>query len=363
MDNKTYAERVLLNGQKCESVIQIPMSESMKLNVKKYFDWKARRKELYAQNSHLTLENNFVRKKTSISNCISGTDIGAILGFNPYMTTYDVWLKRKYGLTKPSDNKYTEWGIRLERMIAEKYCENHTCKKRKGRQILDGNYSGTPDFTITLDDIEIQKKILKDVEYLLKPSAKHKIIKTKWGLEIKTASTCWTEVPKHYELQCRWYMMLTGLPRWDLAVLSNGKDYKEFTFNRDLKIEAQMKADADDFIKRYLLGDEEPFNPECKQIGGDWINDPNMETVIDTLNRDKQEMTNLEYKVKQGEDAIKERLGSTRGLKAGKYSATWSTQTRTSCDYAKMIEDYNIDVEKYKNKVSEFRVLRIKEEQ
>ena len=64
---------------------------------------------------------NLIYDKHVKLNVISGTDIGAIMGYNPYTTIYDVWLKRKYGFVSASDNPYTKAGISLEPIIARHY--------------------------------------------------------------------------------------------------------------------------------------------------------------------------------------------------------------------------------------------------
>jgi predicted phage-related endonuclease len=58
-------------------------------------------------------------------------------------------------------------------------------------------------------------------------------------VEVKYSADFWTEVPKHYEYQVRWYMHILGLKRGVIVALC-GSSYKEFWLEYDEFIEAAM---------------------------------------------------------------------------------------------------------------------------
>ena len=58
---------------------------------------------------------------------VGGSDVGAILGLNPWKTPFEVWLE-KTGRAEPPDlsgKESVEWGNRLEPLVAEKFAEMH----------------------------------------------------------------------------------------------------------------------------------------------------------------------------------------------------------------------------------------------
>ena len=58
------------------------------------------------------------RRKT-----LGASEIPAVAGVNPHRSALDVYLEKK-GLSAPfAGNAFTEWGLRLEEPIAQKYAE------------------------------------------------------------------------------------------------------------------------------------------------------------------------------------------------------------------------------------------------
>ena len=298
---------------------------------------------MYNQNREELLENfkkirpTLVYDRKTKLNVISGTDIGAIMGYNPYQTVYDVWLKRKFGFVTPVENPFITGGIKLESVVANKFYMT-TERKRKGYRLIKGGYTkegyivGTPDY----------------------------ILNNNKGLEIKTAHASWIECPKHYELQCRWYMHLNRFDFWDLAALIDGFDYREYSFERDMEIEKIMLDAAATFHNDHLIFNAEPFDIKVKQKSTQLIQNESIDLLSALRDSLKQSISDKEKDLKDCETSIKALIGDNEGIIGAKYKATWKEQSRASINYEKMIEDYNIDVEKYKESESTYRVLRIK---
>ena len=58
-------------------------------------------------------------------NGIGGSDVGAIMGLNPWKSPVEVWLE-KTGHSEPPDlsgKESVEWGNRLEAVVAEKFAD------------------------------------------------------------------------------------------------------------------------------------------------------------------------------------------------------------------------------------------------
>lgn len=181
---------------------------------------------------------------------VTGTDIGIILGVNPYKKRKAL-LQEKLGQGKPFfESLAVKVGRRLEPIVASAWSARHQELITQGiftQSPKNPRYIGTPDF--------------------LTP---HR------GLEIKTAGAHIFEsgCPKHYELQCRWYAMITERQCWDLSCCMVPKDrtiidlglsdedlylwvkdqpHQEYRYTRNEIQEAEMMEAADEFIKELQL--------------------------------------------------------------------------------------------------------------
>ena len=136
------------------------------------------------------------------SGYIGGSDIGTIMGVNPWKSPYTLWAE-KTGLVQPddiSDNDAVWFGVKEEDIIAERFTMKTGLKVRKS------NYAyGCLEFPF------------------LKGHVDRLASKGKWGLEIKTTSS-WNktkydegEVPESHWWQCQFYMFVTGYNLWYLA--------------------------------------------------------------------------------------------------------------------------------------------------
>ena len=178
---------------------------------------------------------------------VSGSDVGVLMGVNPFKSVDDLVLD-KLGIGKPfNGNEFTRAGLILEPFVADGWSSRTGMKIEQGvfmRSVANDRYIGTPDF-----------------------------IGDGFGLEIKTGSerVYSKGCPKYYEFQSRWYMMLTEKPVWHLVAcmvpkdrsligLDKGEEYlrewvalqphREFLFERNLDIEAQMMEKAENFLAR-----------------------------------------------------------------------------------------------------------------
>lgn len=162
---------------------------------------------------------------------IGGSDASAIMGLNPYKTPYRVYLE-KIGETPETDlseNPKVEWGLRLEAVVAQKYGE------------------------------VIGKKVFPHNETLYHPTHHfiyaHPDFITESGdiFEVKTSSTpkLWgdpgtDQVPETYIVQCLHYLSIIGASVMDLAVLTNGYDFRVYHIKRDDDlINKILKAEVD----------------------------------------------------------------------------------------------------------------------
>lgn len=152
----------------------------------------------------LTPEQVELRRKT-----IGGSDIGAILGENPYKTAYELWEEKVEGKEIDfSNNRSVVIGNLLETALLEKYSKNEGLPYaiyiyphyHKEHKFLSANLDGT----LLAEDLNVRNII-----------------------EIKTASMFnrddWGPsgsqiVPMHYYAQIAHYMLVTEYNRADISV-------------------------------------------------------------------------------------------------------------------------------------------------
>lgn len=143
---------------------------------------------------------------------IGGSEIGTILGLNPWESAYTLFHKR---LGNIEDNIENNWSIRFgkafEQPILELYAEEHP-----EEQIFNtGTYHNDKNLWMHANP-----------DALAKVNGEWKII------EVKTARAGWTELPAHYEAQVMWYMAVTGI-RQATVVAVAGMTYNEFHVKYD----------------------------------------------------------------------------------------------------------------------------------
>lgn len=181
-------------------------------------------------------------------NGITGTDVSKIMGASKWGNALNVFYD-KLGLPDPiPDNPNMKWGRLLEPVIINEYNElNNVYSASVGHLIHHNNdwIIGNPD-AIVFNDSGAWLK----------------------GLEIKTGSnkTYWSKmgdknvvIPIDYLWQVRWYMLLTDLDEWDIAVLLQGVDYRQYTVYRDSAIEKEMMEVCRDFWFNCVLKKIKPI--------------------------------------------------------------------------------------------------------
>lgn len=146
---------------------------------------------------------------------LGGSDIGAVLGLNPYQSPYAVWADKRGITPDEPDNESMRQGRDLEAYVAERFEELTGKRVRRVNAILRN-----PDFPHLHANID------------------REIVGERAGLECKTASALSAsrfgggEFPASYYAQCVTYLAVTGYRRWYLAALILGKEFKVYQMTR-----------------------------------------------------------------------------------------------------------------------------------
>lgn len=136
---------------------------------------------------------------------LGGSDVGAILGLNPYRGPVAVWADKLGKTDDQPDNEAMRQGRDLEAYVAERFAE------ASGFQVQRYNY------------------LLRDNANHVSGNIDRRVVGMKAGLECKTASALSESrfkggaFPSSYYAQCCTYMAITGWERWYLAVIVLGR--------------------------------------------------------------------------------------------------------------------------------------------
>ena len=151
------------------------------------------------------------RKKT-----IGGSEIGAILGMNPWQSAYSLWAERTGRIPSFDGNLQSKLGTFLEEFVAKLFEEN------SGKKVQRTNF------------------IYRNDKYpVLHASPDRLLVGEDAGLEIKTTSAYNSskfkgeEFPQQYYAQAVQYMAVTERRQWYIAVLIGNSDFRIYHLTRD----------------------------------------------------------------------------------------------------------------------------------
>lgn len=168
---------------------------------------------------------------------IGGSDIGAIIGVNPYKSVIDVYIDKTEG-SNFKGNELTHWGHMLEGTVMKEFASRHN-----ELIVYEAPYSVVNDFLIANLDGVLKDKETEDCGVL----------------EIKTTSVWnkkeWEEdtIPQSYYAQVQHYLMLTGYKFAYIAVLIGGQQYKEFRVERSEEDIELIRNKASEFYNQNIL--------------------------------------------------------------------------------------------------------------
>lgn len=219
-----------LNKEDLEYLIAVSKQEVIEMSKEEFKTSLSNHNEVYGYDNEEDWHK--LRKKR-----IGGSDVGAILGVNPYKSIIDVYID-KTGSSTFKGNAATHWGHMLEGTIIKEFANRHS-----ELIVYEAPYSIVDNFFIANLD-----SVLKDKET------------GDYGLlEIKTTSIWnkkeWEEdtIPQSYYAQVQHYLMLAGYKFAYVAVLIGGQQYKEFKVERSEEDIEFIRNKATEFYNENIL--------------------------------------------------------------------------------------------------------------
>lgn len=180
---------------------------------------------------------------------IGSSEVGVLLGVNPYETKYQLW-RRKMGIDPPKEETFA--------MKAGHYLEDGVAcmfRDETGYNILEDSKG---DFIIADDEFP-HRRVSPDRIYLINPKGGDDI--SNMGiLECKTTQmdVDFEDVPKYWEAQLQYQMGVSGIKKGAIAWLCSGRyfGYREYDF--DPALFKLIASAVDDFWHTNVLGAQEP---------------------------------------------------------------------------------------------------------
>ena len=245
---------------------------------------------------------------------LGGSDIGAVLGLNPWKSPYQVY-REKVGEESPFEgNLQTRFGSYAEEFVAREYCD------RTGRQVQRYNAMLRHPTAPIIGHVD--RLVIPDGA---KRASYRQEIRTDLGLEAKTASAFatgrdseWGEdgtdlIPESYLVQVATYQALTGCQYWDLAVLFGNQEFRIYHLERDLELESLILESAEKFWRDHVLARIPPAPRDEAEARQRWRRhqpgkiqtvDANLEVAIKSYAAEKARLSECEKTCQRLRDAI-----------------------------------------------------------
>lgn len=172
------------------------------------------------------------------SQAIGGSEIGTILGLNPYASPYQLWAVKTGKVEPPVVNN---WSVRFGKAFEGPILELWQEENPEWEVMTTGTYAHAeyPWFVANPDAI-----------------ARHRETKQLAVIEVKTARTTWGEVPPHYVAQTRWYMHILGIRRAYIVAVA-GWNWLNHEVYYD-KFEESVLVSAANRFWGYVVNDTPP---------------------------------------------------------------------------------------------------------
>lgn len=187
--------------------------------------------------SRMSLSEWLEHRKTGIG----GSDAGAIMGVNKYVTPLDLY-NDKLGLVEKdlTDNQAVYFGNVLEDVVAQEYSRRTGEKVRRRNQIFRHKQHSWMIANIDRDIVG-KKKLLE-----CKTTSAY-INSEEWGPEGTD------QVPFHYFCQVSHYMAVMDYDEADLAVLIGGNQFRIYNIRRDATFEQMLIEKEKAFWENHVL--------------------------------------------------------------------------------------------------------------
>jgi putative phage-type endonuclease len=169
---------------------------------------------------------------------LGGSEIGTIMGLNPWESAYALWAKKTGKIDNPP---LTNWAVRFGQAFEQPILELWQQEHPEYEVFLTGTYQ------------DCEHEFLHANPDAL---ARHRQTGEWLVVEVKTARTSFEALPATYEAQVRHYMMVMKIDR-SVVVAVAGMTWQEFWVERDEFTEQVQLDQAKKFLS-HIVNDTKP---------------------------------------------------------------------------------------------------------
>ena len=290
---------------------------------------------------------------------IGGSDVGAILGADPYRTPLDIYLRKMGEVESDPDNAAMYWGRTLEEVVAREY------EKRSGIEVEKVGFKRHPEIDWMLGHVD---RLAKDRSVVLE--CKTSGWSGAWGHpgHFDSPTECADVAPSNYVFQAMHYMALHDVNMGAIAVLISGRDYRIYTFDRDRRLEADVVQRLDQWWKDHVVAEVPPpaTTPEEVQFlhpddsGEEVVATAEVHDHLVKLQEVKAKLDVYNDMKREHEFAVKKFLGPGSYLvdEGLNRLASWKTQSARRFDVGSFRQNHPGLSREYTT-TSKYRVLRV----
>lgn len=322
------------------------------------------------------------------SKSIGGSEMGAILGMNPWQSAYALWLERTGKRPPFTGNMATEVGTALEPFVADKFAKISGL----GKRVMKSNF-------LYRNDKCPHMHASPDRLIYSAVSTKTPIVA---GLECKTTSAWNTqhfkgiEFPMQYYAQCVAYMTVLEVGTWYIAVLVGNHDFHIYKLVRNGVAPFVAGNDfnrpgVEDWVEGVITVDDDDVEALKEAAEGFWWNiesdiappvdgkesstealkeqyphSNGAEIWLDGHQGDVNELIllkaqgkEIDEKIKAIENMFKLEMGEAEKAHVGANVITWKSSPRTTVDSKKLKAEMP-DIYTMYSKTSETRTFSVK---
>lgn len=281
---------------------------------------------------------------------IGSSEVGTILGLNPYDTPYQLW-RRKKGIDPPvEENFLMKAGHYLEDAVA------HFFSDETGATII----KSTAGDWIAVDNERPYLRVSPD--RLAWMPGQPRRTENKMIVECKTTQKTIDPdaLPMHWFAQLQYQLMVMRLDHGALAWLTQGREFGYALIDRDADFCDYMAGELTHYWTAYIAGDEEPPCVDGddatvkwqRQTDGKWLQaDTAIEQAVARLKDTKARIKELDAVKAQQEDALKLAIAEAEGIinAEGKVIATWKASGKAApkFDSARFIAEHPDEAQAY----------------
>ena len=286
------------------------------------------------------------------SKSIGGSEIGAVLGLNPFQSAYALWLERTGKAPAFEGNLATDVGTALEAFVAERFAKVTGFGARVMNSYFLYRNDKYPHLHASPDRLIHETVGTKSAVFA--------------GLECKTTSEWNTkkfkgiEFPVQYYAQCVQYMMVLNCYEWYLAVLVGNREFHIYRLLRGV----ETLTDHPDWLDGQIIVDNDDINalaeaaedfwqkielniapvPDGSKSSTDALNEQWPESFdheidlsfrsqeIEELLALKEKKKEIEARAAEIENIIKAEMGDSERARVGDHKISWKSSTSSSFD-------------------------------